>query len=105
MLDSVVQSNPAFQSPTFDGDVQISGGFSADEADNLAKLIRYGALPVKLEQQTARSVSPTLGQDQLNAGIAAGIIGLALVAIYMLVFYRILGLVVILGLILSGMAI
>jgi preprotein translocase subunit SecD len=105
VLDSEVQSNPAFQSPTFDGDVQISGGFSADEADNLAKLIRYGALPVKLEQQTARSVSPTLGQDQLNAGVAAGLIGLALVAIYMLVFYRILGLVVILGLILSGMAI
>jgi preprotein translocase subunit SecD len=105
VLDSVVQSNPAFQSANFTGDVQITGSFSSDDADNLAKLIKYGALPVKLEQQTARSVSPTLGQDQLNAGIAAGIIGLLLVAVYMLVFYRVLGLVVILGLILSGMAI
>ena len=105
VLDSVVQSNPAFQSANFTGDVQITGNFSNDDADNLAKLIKYGALPVKLEQQTARSVSPTLGQDQLSAGIAAGIIGLLLVAIYMLVFYRVLGLVVILGLILSGMAI
>jgi len=105
VLDSVVQSNPAFQSANFTGDVQITGNFSNDDADNLAKLIKYGALPVKLEQQTARSVSPTLGSDQLSAGIAAGIIGLLLVALYMLVFYRVLGLVVILGLILSGMAI
>ena len=105
VLDSVVQSNPAFQSANFTGDVQITGNFSNDDADSLAKLIKYGALPVKLVQQTARSVSPTLGQDQLNAGIAAGLIGLLLVAIYMLVFYRVLGLVVILGLILSGMAI
>jgi preprotein translocase subunit SecD len=105
VLDSIVQSNPAFQSATFSGPVEISGSFTTDEASNLAKLINYGALPVKLEQQTARSVSPTLGQDQLDAGIAAGIIGLALVAIYMLVFYRMLGLVVILGLLLSGMAI
>jgi preprotein translocase subunit SecD len=105
VLDSIVQSNPAFQSANFSGTVQISGNFSSSDAEDLAKLINYGALPVKLEQQTARSVSPTLGQDQLNAGIAAGIIGLLLVAIYMLVFYRVLGLVVILGLILSGMAI
>jgi len=105
VLDSIVQSNPAFQSANFSGPVQISGNFSTSEAEDLAKLINYGALPVKLEQQTARSVSPTLGQDQLNAGIAAGIIGLLLVAIYMLVFYRVLGLVVILGLLLSGMAI
>jgi preprotein translocase subunit SecD len=105
VLDSVVQSNPAFQTGSFSGPVQITGGFSSDDADNLAKLINYGALPVKLQQQTAQSISPTLGQDQLNAGIAAGIIGLALVAVYMLVFYRLLGLVVIAGLVMSGMAI
>ena len=105
VLDSIVQSHPQFDSPSFSGPVQISGSFSSDDAANLAKLINYGALPVKLTQSTASSVSPTLGQDQLNAGIAAGIIGLALVAIYMLVFYRLLGLVVIAGLALSGMAI
>ena len=98
MLDGVVQSAPAFQPPSFTGDVQITGNFSKDDAEDLATLLKYGALPVQLEQQTARSVSPTLGTDQLNAGIAAGIIGLALVALYMLVFYRLLGLVVIVGL-------
>ena len=57
-----------------------------------------------LKQVNVENVSPTLGNDQLRAGILAGLIGLALVAIYMLVFYRLLGLVVIAGLILSGMA-
>ena len=71
---------------------------------DLAKLINYGALPVMLEQVNVENVSPTLGNDQLHAGILAGIIGLALVALYMLVFYRLLGLVVIAGIILSGMA-
>ena len=56
------------------------------------------------KQVNVENVSPTLGNDQLHAGILAGIIGLALVALYMLVFYRLLGLVVIAGIILSGMA-
>ena len=60
---------------------------------------------MQLEELTTQSVSPTLGTDQLEAGIAAGIIGLALVALYMLVFYRLLGVVVILGLILTAMAV
>ncbi len=108
VLDSVVQSNPAFQTSTFDGPVQITGGsqgFSPNDASDLAKLINYGALPVQLKQETAENVSPSLGNDQLRAGIIAGIIGLLLVAVYMLAFYRVLGLVVILGLGLSGMAI
>jgi preprotein translocase subunit SecD len=54
-------------------------------------------------EQTTRSVSPTLGRDQLRAGIIAGIIGLALVALYMIIFYRVLGMVVWLGLVLTGM--
>ena len=82
----------------------ISGSFTQDEADNLAKLIDFGALPVTLKQVNVENVSPTLGNDQLHAGILAGLIGLALVAIYMLVFYRLLGLVVIAGILLSGMA-
>ena len=59
---------------------------------------------MQLKKVNVENVSPTLGNDQLHAGIIAGIIGLALVALYMLVFYRLLGLVVIVGLLLSGMA-
>ncbi len=102
VLDGQVYSNPAFQTSSFTGTVQITGNFSGSDASDLAKLINYGALPVQLKQLTSESVSPSLGKDQLNAGIAAGLIGLALVAIYMLVYYRVLGLVVILGLLVSA---
>ena len=109
VLDGLVQSAPTIQPndsafTSFGGTAVISGNFTQDEADNLAKLIRFGALPVTLKQVNVENVSPTLGNDQLHAGILAGIIGLALVAIYMLVFYRLLGLVVIAGIMLSGMA-
>jgi preprotein translocase subunit SecD len=109
VLDGQVQSAPTIQPgetvfSSFDGTAVISGDFTEGEADNLAKLIKFGALPVVLRQVNVENVSPTLGNDQLHAGILAGIIGLALVAIYMLVFYRLLGVVVIAGILLSGMA-
>ena len=100
--DTSSRGNATFAS--FGGTAVISGNFTQDEADNLAKLIKFGALPVVLRQVNVENVSPTLGNDQLHAGILAGIIGLALVALYMLVFYRLLGLVVIAGILLSGMA-
>jgi preprotein translocase subunit SecD len=104
VLDGVVQSAPAFQEPNFPGDVQITGSFSQAEADDLASVLKYGALPVRFDekQQTVQSVSPTLGSDQLTSGVAAGVIGLILVALYMLLFYRLLGAVVILGLLLGA---
>lgn len=105
VLDGVVQSAPAFQTSNFSGDVQITGNFSETDAKDLATVLNYGALPVVLKPLTTQSVSPSLGKDQLRAGIAAGIIGLALVALYMLAFYRLLGLVVISGLMLAAMAI
>ncbi len=98
VLDGVVQSNPAFQSSSFSGAVQITGNFTSGQASDLATIINYGALPVQLKPIDVQQVSPTLGSDDLNAGIAAGLIGLVLVALYMLAYYRILGLVVILGL-------
>jgi preprotein translocase subunit SecD len=109
VLDGIVQSAPEIQPgqasfSSFGGRAQISGKFTGGEASDLAKLINYGSLPVVLKQVNVENVSPTLGNDQLHAGILAGIIGLALVAIYMLVFYRVLGLVVIAGILLSGMA-
>jgi preprotein translocase subunit SecD len=109
VLDGLVQSAPQIQPndqtfTSFGGTAVISGNFTQGEAENLAKLIKFGALPVTLKQVNVQNVSPSLGNDQLHAGIMAGIIGLALVALYMLVFYRLLGLVVIAGIVLSGMA-
>ena len=83
----------------------ISGGESSidtsgeTEAKDLALVLRYGALPVELVQQEVQKVSPTLGKDSLQAGITAGVIGLVLVLIYMLLYYRALGLVAWLGLV------
>jgi preprotein translocase subunit SecD len=105
VLDNIVQSAPAFQATSFPDGVQISGNFTQGEADDLATVLQFGSLPVQLKELTTTSISPTLGRDQLDAGILAGIIGLILVALYMLAFYRVLGLVVIVGLGLSGMAI
>jgi preprotein translocase subunit SecD len=106
VLDGVVQSNPAFREPSYpSGNVQISGGsggFTPGDAEDLATVISYGALPVQLQEETVQNVSPTLGSDQLAAGIAAGVIGLLLVALYMLVYYRLLGAVVIAGLLVSA---
>ena len=104
-LDGVVQSAPTIHPGITGRDVQITGQFSQSEAKDLALVLRYGALPVQFDQtkQTVESVSPTLGKDQLTAGITAGLIGLALVALYMVAFYRLLGLVVIAGLGLTGM--
>ena len=97
-LDGLVYSAPAFQAASFSGAVQITGNFTPSEASDLATVINYGALPVQLREINTQDVSPTLGNDQLNAGIAAGLIGLLLVALYMIAYYRLLGLVVILGL-------
>jgi preprotein translocase subunit SecD len=98
-LDGVVQSAPVIQAASFKRDqIQISGNFSQKEATKLALVLRYGSLPVQLKQQTVRTVSATLGKDSLHAGLIAGLIGTALVLLYMILYYRILGLVVIAGL-------
>ncbi len=102
VLDGEVQSNPAFQEGFFPDEVQITGDFTQEEADNLAKIINYGALPVRLVEVNTQDVSPTLGKDQLRAGVIAGVVGLVLVGLYMLVYYRFLGLVVILGLLVAA---
>jgi preprotein translocase subunit SecD len=103
VLDGEVQSYPVIRDAKFDtNDVVISGSFKEGDAKDLALVLKYGALPVPLERQTVQDVSPSLGKDQLRAGIVAGILGLALVAVYMVLYYRLLGLVVISGLLLVG---
>lgn len=98
VLDAEVQSAPSINEPTFDrSGATISGEFGEREAKDLALVLRYGALPVELERQSVDTVSASVGEDSLDAGIVAGIIGLALVALYMMAYYRALGVVVIFG--------
>jgi preprotein translocase subunit SecD len=105
VLDGVVQSFPTINGPITSGETEISGSFSEGEAKDLALVLRYGALPVRLEEQTAQEVSATLGKDQLRAGVWAGVIGVALVTIYMLLMYRVLGLLVVAGLAVTSLQI
>jgi preprotein translocase subunit SecD len=102
-LDQEVESAPKINPGITGQDVQITGNFSEKEANQLALALKYGSLPVVFKTATSQTVSPTLGKDQLHAGIVAGLIGLALVMLYMLFFYRLLGLVVWVGLALTGM--
>ena len=101
VLDGKTISAPAIQG-TINGQTQITGSFTQSDAEDLANVLKYGALPLTFEQQEALTVSPTLGSDQLKAGLLAGGIGVALVFIYSLLYYRALGLVMIASLILSG---
>jgi preprotein translocase subunit SecD len=105
VLDNLVLSAPTINPGITGSNVQISGNFTQKSAGDLALALKYGSLPVRFDdtQKTVENVSPSLGQDQLRAGIIAGIIGLALVALYMLFFYRLLGIVVWVGLVLTGM--
>lgn len=98
VLDGVVVSAPTINSTSFGGQGQITGSFTQTQANDLALVLRYGALPVQLVQQTVQTVSPTLGSASLKAGVLAGLVGLAAVMLYMIFYYRALGIVVVLGL-------
>jgi preprotein translocase subunit SecD len=100
-LDGEVLEAATVQS-TINGDTQITGSFTAKQAQNLANSLKYGALPLSFTPLTNGSISPTLGTSQLKAGLLAGGIGLALVVIYSMIYYRALGLVTIASLIVSG---
>ncbi|NNN18806.1 MAG: protein translocase subunit SecD [Acidimicrobiaceae bacterium] len=98
VLDGIVESAPTINAKTFGGQGTITGSFTQTEAQNLGLVLKYGALPVQLQQQTVQTVSPSLGASSLKAGILAGLIGLAAVMIYTVLYYRLLGIVVLLGL-------
>lgn len=104
-LDGEVKSAPNFQAAITNGRGEITGNFKQSDAKRLALVLRYGSLPVNLKQATAQSVSATLGKDSLRAGLLAGVIGLILVLVYMILYYRALGFVVLFGLSVSGMLI
>ena len=102
VLDGVIKSAPTIQATSFSGKPTITGSFTQGEAKDLALVLRYGALPVQLKQQNLEKVSATLGKDSLKAGLIAGLVGLSLVLLYMIFYYRALGIVVVMGLLVSG---
>jgi preprotein translocase subunit SecD len=101
-LDGVVQSAPTVNEEIATGQAQITGTFTQDEASDLANVLKYGALPLAFTQSKVDTVSATLGSDQLHGGLIAGGIGLLLVVIYCLFFYRGLGVPALLGLTLAA---
>ena len=102
VLDGLVESAPVIRATEFGGTAVISGDMSEDESRDLAVALRFGALPVEFEQDDVRTVSATLGEGTLRAGAVAGIVGLILVGLYMLAYYRLLGIVAVASLAISG---
>ena len=103
VLDSQVVSAPEIQEAIPGGRTQITGQFNAtDGASELANVLKYGSLPLSFESSEAETVSATLGLTSLRAGLIAGAIGLALVLVYSLLYYRVLGLLTALSLVASG---
>ncbi|WP_447006885.1 protein translocase subunit SecD [Saccharothrix isguenensis] len=105
VLDSQVVSAPSINEAILGGSTQISGRFTQAEANGLANVLKYGSLPLSFESSEAETVSATLGLASLKAGLIAGGIGLALVFVYCLFYYRLLGLLTILSLVLSGVVV
>jgi preprotein translocase subunit SecD len=97
VVDRVVISSPTVQSAITGGSGEITGNFSEAEAKDLATQLNAGALPVELTRQSVRTVSPTLGDESLHQGILAGLAGLVLLFVYLLFYYRLLGVVAWLG--------
>ncbi len=91
VLDKRVISSPRISTAIPDGQGQISGGFTSETANNLAVTLRYGRLSVPVEVVESRVVGPTLGSDSLTKSLRAGMIGFGIVALFMLLYYRVPG--------------
>ena len=104
VLDGKVISAPTVQEPVFSGgNVQITGSFTEKEAKQLAKYLQFGAVPVRFSAPTVQTVSASLGKDSLKAAIVSGLIGILLVLLFLLFYYRVMALVVFGGLTVSGL--
>ena len=102
VLDGLVVSAPSINEAIPSGNAQITGNFSQLEAQDLANVLKYGALPLAFDRGEVQQVSPTLGADQLQAGLLAGALGIGLVFLFSLLYYRALGLVTVVSLILAA---
>ncbi|MGW6985085.1 protein translocase subunit SecD [Streptomyces sp. NPDC054932] len=102
VLDGDVVSDPSVSQAIMGGNAQISGGFTQQSAQDLGNMLSYGALPLSFSEDSVTTVTAALGGEQLRAGLIAGAIGLLLVVIYLLVYYRGLAFVAILSLLVSA---
>jgi protein-export membrane protein SecD len=102
-LDKEIISSPVIQSAIPDGQAVIQGEFTPEEAQQLVVQLRYGSLPVPLRVETTRAIGPTLGQDSVQRSIEAGAVGLMIVLLFMLIYYRLPGLLADLALVLYGL--
>ncbi|WP_030407900.1 protein translocase subunit SecD [Streptomyces albus] len=100
-LDGEVQSAPTVRE-RLTNNAEISGSFDQQSAEELGNILSYGALPLSFEESDVTTVTAALGSDQLTAGLIAGAIGLALVVVYLVVYYRGLSLIAIVSLIASA---
>lgn len=101
-LDGLLESAPQIQQANFNGSAQITGSFTSAQASALALDLRYGSLPVRFTPQSVQTVSATIGKDSLRAGLLAGLGGVVVVLLYMILYYRALGFVVVIGLGIGG---
>ena len=97
VLDDIIQSAPVVNEPFFSGSVQITGSFSEGEARSLARVLNRGAFPVNVEAQSVQTVSPTLGGDSLEAAVISGIVGVIVIVLFMIAYYRKLAIVIMNG--------
>ncbi len=102
VLDGLVVSAPRINEAINGGSAQITGSFTQEEASNLANVLKYGALPLAFDQGEVLQVSPTLGADQLQAGLLAGLLGFALIFLYSFMYYKGLGLVTVASLVVAS---
>ncbi|MFD8396537.1 protein translocase subunit SecD [Streptomyces sp. NPDC059680] len=102
VLDGEVVSSPFVQQAITGGQAEISGSFTQQDAQSLANMLSYGALPLSFQEQSVTTVTAALGGEQLHAGLLAGAIGLALVVLYLVVYYRGLSLVAMASLLVSA---
>ena len=98
LLDGKIQSAPRINEPILGGNAQISGDFTFEEAQYLANILKAGAFPVGVKIAEERTVGPTLGQEAIDDGIRAAVIGMGIVLIFMLIYYRFSGIVAIIAL-------
>ncbi|MDQ6896514.1 MAG: protein translocase subunit SecD, partial [Actinomycetota bacterium] len=102
VLDKLVISAPTTQAAITNGQASITGSFTIESARSLANQLKFGALPLSFSLQTQEDISPTLGSEQLQLGLLAGLIGMLLVVIYSLLQYRLLGLVTVASLVVAA---
>ncbi len=98
VLDDIIQSAPTVNQPSFTTGVEISGAFTEDEVRSLARVLNRGAFPVDVEAQRVETVSATAGADSLRAVFIAGAVGLVVMLLYLIAYYRTIAAVIVFGL-------